>query len=105
MPEYLWECENGHVTVLEYGMHDDRPEYIDCWECGELAYRKFTIPGLSVKYEDEWIERMPGEVHRERRDKRWRDKHGKGADRGDGDGKRVRRVPRKRPRFGYRESD
>lgn len=87
MPVYLYQCEDCEA-ILEYetAMVDEKPESFvqphpfsgdPSQKCHGVSFRKFTIPGMFVPYDDEdWVVRVPGEVHRERRDMNWRRKHG-----------------------------
>lgn len=82
MPIYLYQCEDcGEVLELELRMELPKPKGLIKKHgngCMGLANRKFTIPGMFIPYTDQdWVVRMPGEVHRERRDMFWRRKHGK----------------------------
>ena len=76
MPGYLYRCDANHEFLVQMGMHEEKPQELPCEYCQGVAKRVFTIPGMKVINEDEWIIKMPGEVKRERRDKKWRDSRG-----------------------------
>lgn len=74
--KYPYRCDDcGDVIEVDYPMGADKPERI---ERGGCVYRRvFTIPGMVVKYDDEWVVKIAGQVERERRDMRWRRRHGR----------------------------
>ena len=83
MPEYYYKCEAcERITVVDMGMLEEHPETIECGhpDCGDpslpgVAYRVFTIPGMTIlKTEEEggWMIRAPGQVERNRKEA-WKD--------------------------------
>jgi len=82
MTIYLYKCkECGEIFEIEWNPEWEKPTEVIKEHgngCIGVAHRKFTIPGMFVPYADEdWVVRIPGEVGRERRDMKWRRKHGK----------------------------
>ena len=46
---YEYECECGCVTEIDLPMADEKPETVECSECGEEAHRIFRAPTIRYK--------------------------------------------------------